>query len=328
MTQTLHLDTVRSDHTRDMTGRVAAITGTTSGTGFVLARELARLGARVILLNRASSRADAALERLRREVPGAALDAVVCDLQDFASVRGAALRVHELTARLDVLCNNAGVMALPDRATKDGYDVQMQTNCLSHFLLTRELFDLVERSDDGRIVSHTSAARLGPPLEARYFERRGGDLGGDGTDAENASFSGPRWARYHQTKLANCAFTYELKRRLDVRGTSHVKALVAHPGLAATSLQTTTAETGGMSMDGGFMSQAQSAEDGALGILRACADPAAQSGDFFGPRGWTGFPEKLTPEPLLSDAHNREVNWAGCEAAVGAWELRQPVRSR
>ena len=318
---TVHLDTVRADHTRDMTGRVAAITGTTSGTGFVLARELARLGARVVLLNRASGRADEALARLQRHVPGAEFVPVECDLQDFDSVRAAAARLRKLTDTLDVLCNNAGVMALPDQATKDGYDVQIQTNCISHFLLTRELFDLIENSDDGRIVNHTSAARMGPPLEPRYFTRRGGDLGGDGTTAENASFSGPRWARYHQTKLANCAFTYELKARLDARGTTNVKAMIAHPGLAATNLQTTTAGTGGMSMEGGFMSQAQSAADGALGILRACADPNAQSGDFFGPQGWTGFPEKLTPEPLLSDAHNRRVNWAGCEAAVGAWAL-------
>jgi NAD(P)-dependent dehydrogenase (short-subunit alcohol dehydrogenase family) len=319
--ETQHLSRVLSDHTADQSGRVAAITGTTSGTGFVLARELGRLGATVLLLNRASSRAEASLARLREAVPEATFVPVECDLQDFASVRAAAASIRSDVDRLDILCNNAGVMALPDQATDDGYDVQMQTNCLSHFLLTRELFELLDRSEDARIVNHTSGARLGPPLEEAYFAARGGDLGGDGTDAENNSFTGPRWSRYHQTKLANCAFTYELKRRLDARQNTRVKALLAHPGLAATSLQTTTAETGGMDADSSFMAQAQSAEDGATGILRACADPDAASGDFFGPEGWTGFPVKLEPEELLFDAENRRINWEGCEAAVGAWDL-------
>ncbi|MEZ4249830.1 MAG: hypothetical protein R3B99_16490 [Polyangiales bacterium] len=159
-------------------------------------------------------------------------------------------------------------------------------------------------------------ARLGPPLEP-HFEKRGGDLGGDGTDEENASFSGPRWARYHQTKLANCAFTYGLKARLEKAGLENVKVLLAHPGLAATSLQTTTASTGGMDAQSPLMSNAQSAEDGALGILRACADPKARSGDFFGPERWTGFPGLLTPEPDLSSEDNDRVHWTGCEAAVG-----------
>lgn len=320
-TETLHLSTVIERHTQDLTGRVAAITGTTSGTGYVCARELARLGATVILLNRESSRSTDALARLRAEVPGGAFDAVTCDLQDFASVLSAAEDVRRRYDRLDILCNNAGVMALPDQATRDGYDVQIQTNCISHFLLTRELFPLLRNSDDGRVVNHTSGARLGPPLEEKYFAKNGGNLGGDGTDAENASFSGPRWMRYHQTKLANCNFTYELKARFESSGLSNLKALIAHPGLARTKLQVTTSETGGMDLESPFMAQAQTAEDGALGIIRACADPEAVSGDFFGPSGWTGFPEKLPPEELLLDAENRRINWDGCEAAVGAFDI-------
>lgn len=319
--ETKHLNTVIQQHTRDMTGRVVAITGTTSGTGYVCARELAKRGATVLLLNRESERATAALARLTEEVPEGRFEAVACDLQDFASVRAAADAIKRKHDRLDVLCNNAGVMALPDQATRDGYDVQMQTNSISPFLLTKELFPLLRKSDDGRVVNHTSAARMGPPHEAKYFGKTGGDLGGDGTDAENASFSGPRWARYHQSKLANCTFTYGLQARLNDKGITNVKALLAHPGLAATGLQTTTAQTGGMSLEGDFMKQAQSPEDGALGIIRACADPAAEAGDFFGPEGWTGFPVKLPPEDLLKDETNLRINWEGCEAAVGAFEV-------
>ncbi len=320
-TTTLQLDTVIAQHTRNLTGRVAAITGTTSGTGYVCARELARLGARVLLLNRESSRSRASLERLRADVPSATFEPIVCDLQDFASVREAARLIHTVTDRLDILCNNAGIMATPDQATRDGHCVQMQTNALSHFLLTRELMDLLERSDDARIVNHSSAARLGGPLEARYFGTNGGNLGGDESPEGPGGFRGPRWERYHQSKLANCAFTYGLKERLERAGKTHIKALVAHPGLSRTQLQITTASTGGMDLSTPFMDQAQTAEDGATGILRACADPTARSGDFFGPTGWTGFPERLTPEPMLYDDHNVRTNWDGCEAAVGTFSV-------
>ncbi len=319
--ETKHLQTVIEQHTRDMSGRVVAITGTTSGTGYVCARELAKLGATVLLLNRESERATAALERLQADVPSGRFEAVPCDLQSFASVRAAAEAIKRKHDRLDVLCNNAGVMALPDQATGDGYDVQMQTNSISPFLLTKELFGHLKKSADGRVVNHTSAARMGPPHEAKYFGRNGGDLGGDGTDEENASFGGPRWSRYHQSKLANCTFTYGLQARLDQKGITNVKALLAHPGLAATSLQTTTAQTGGMNLTDGFMTQAQSAEDGALGIIRGCADPDAKAGDFFGPEGWTGFPKKLPPEALLGDDENIRLNWEGCEAAVGTFSV-------
>jgi len=322
MAETVHLNAVIADHTTDLTGKVAAVTGTTSGTGYVCARELARLGATVLLLNRASARADSSLTALRGEVPEGRFASIVCDLQDFASVRAAAETILGRVDRLDILCNNAGVMALPDQATADGYDVQMQTNVLSHFLLTRKLFPLLRKSDDARIVNHSSMARLGGPLDARYFGANGGDLGGDGSPDDNAAFRGPRWERYHQTKLANAVFTYALARRLKDAGIANVKPIVAHPGLASTSLQVTTAETGGMILEGGFMSQAQSAEDGATGILRGCADPSAVSGDFFGPERWVGFPAKLAPEALLTDEANDHVFWTGCEAAVGAFPLR------
>ncbi len=319
--ETLHLETVIANHTSDMTARVAAVTGTTTGTGYVCARELAKRGATVLLLNRASPRAESSLQQLEKEVPAGEFDPIVCDLQDLESVRGAIEVITSKYDRLDVLCNNAGVMALEDYATKDGHDVQMQTNAISHFLLTKDLFPLLGKSDDARIVNHSSGARLGPPLEAKYFAKMGGDLGGNGTDAENASFGGPRWMRYHQTKLANAVFTYGLQARLESAGLTHVKALLAHPGLARTNLQSTTAETGGMSVDSPIMQQAQSAEDGALGIIRACMDPDAVSGNFYGPEGWTGFPSLLPPEELLLDAKNIRINWQGCEAAVGAFVI-------
>ena len=319
--ETKYLQELITNHTRDMGGRVVAITGTTTGTGYICARELAKLGATVLLLNRPSPRSAAALEQLRAEVPGGKFEDVPCDLQSFASVRAAADAIQAKHSRLDVLCNNAAVMAFPEQATIDGYDIQMQTNSISAFLLTKELMPLLRQSDDGRVVNHSSGARLGAPHDPKYFGQNSGNLGGDGTEQENHSFSGPRWQRYHQSKLANCTFTYGLQQRLDQKGIRNVKALLAHPGLALTGLAATTAALGGMDPNSPIMARAQSAEDGALGILRACADPDVAGGDFFGPAGWTGFAEKLPPEPLLTDPENIRINWEGCEAAVGPMEL-------
>ncbi len=319
--ETKYLNDLVAKHTQAMTGKVGAVTGTTSGTGYVCARELAKLGATVLLLNRPSERAQRALSELKREVPDGRFEAFACDLQDFESVRSAARTIGSKFEVLDVLCHNAGIMALPDQATKDGYDVQMQTNSISAFLLTKELFPLLKRSEGARIVNHTSMARKGSDHDAKYFGQHGGNLGGDGKPEESANFQGPRWERYHQSKLANCTFAYGLKQRLEAAQISNVKVLIAHPGVAHTGLQESSDKSGGMNANHAIMLQAQTAEDGALGILRACADPAAQSGDFYGPEGLTGFPSKLTPEPLLLDPKNIAICWEGCEAAVGKFEI-------
>ncbi len=320
--ETKYLQEVLKNHGQDMTRKVVAITGTTSGTGFICARELARLGATVILLNRKSERSQKALNQLQSAIPDGKFDAIDCDLQNFDSVREAISTIKSRYEVVDVLVNNAGVMALKDEATGDGYDVQMQTNVLSHFLLTKELFPLMKNSAQARIVNHSSMARLGGPLSSEYFEQNGGKLGGDGTEEENMSFQGPRWERYHQTKLANATFTYGLKEKLEEANIANVIPLLAHPGLAATSLQVTTAADGGMDSKSEFMNQAQSAEDGATGIIRASLDPEAKPGDFYGPTaGWSGYPDLLTPEELLLDASNVRINWEGCEKAVGAFPM-------
>ena len=207
-------------------------------------------------------------------------------------------------------------------ATTDGYDIQMQTNVISHFLITKELFPLLRKSEEARIVNHSSMARLGGPLVSDYFEQKGGNLGGDGTEEENLSFQGPRWERYHQTKLANATFTYGLKKKLEEANINNVIPLLAHPGLAQTNLQVTSAVSGGMDDKAEFMNQAQSAEDGATGIIRAAMDKKAEPGNFYGPTaGWSGYPELLSPEDLLSDDSNIQINWDGCEKAVGLFKF-------
>ena len=173
-----------------MEGKTVAITGTTSGTGFVAAQACGKLGARVLLLNRPSMRADAALNDLQSHNSNADFTQIDCDLQSFSSVREAAKNLRALCPEgLDVLCNNAGVMALEDIATADGFDVQMQTNHLSHFLLTKLCFDLLEKAAKarGEIVNHSSIARKQvKSLEAAYLQKNGGNLGGNGSGKGNA----------------------------------------------------------------------------------------------------------------------------------------------
>lgn len=184
-----------------LTGKVVAVTGCTSGTGLAAAVCAARKQAQaVLLLNRPSERAAAAEELVRQEVMKSSssggtttvVETIPCDLQDFASVQAAADLIKKKYDKLDVLCNNAGVMALDDTATKDGYDIQMQTNHLSHFLLTKELYPLLQKSDggDARIVQHSSMARSGGPLKPEYFGKNGGNLGGNGN---SAIFNGGKW---------------------------------------------------------------------------------------------------------------------------------------
>lgn len=309
-----------------MKGKTVAITGTTSGTGYVAATTLAGLDAKLLLLNRASERSERTFKELKSSFPDADITNVSCDLQSFQSVREAAKEIAKLCPEgLHVLCNNAGVMALRDEATQDGFDVQMQTNHLSHFLLTAELMPLLEKAadttGDARIVNHSSIARMSPSKELKpeYLEKRGGSLGGDGA---SFFFAGARWKRYNQTKLANAAFTAALHDKLKKKG-SKVKALVAHPGLANTELQVTSVKDGGM---GSFftdllMGMGQSMEDGAMGILSCICLPDAKSGEFYGPgkgpMALKGKAEPFSLESFYDNEKTRDLLWDKSSGAIG-----------
>ncbi|WNM28774.1 SDR family NAD(P)-dependent oxidoreductase [Demequina capsici] len=294
-------------------GRTVAVTGSTSGTGQVMASTCGALGARVLMLNRPSARADAALDALRRA--GAEAELIPCDLQSFASVAeaGAAL-IAAAPDGLDVLCNNAGVMGLPDTATGDGFDIQMQTNHLSHFLLTSlvwpALVTAAAARGDARVVNQSSGARRGPALKDEFLQRRGGALGGDG-------FPGlGKWRRYQQSKLANLLFTYALHDRMPrAHADLGVKALCAHPGPTDSGLQEKTAQAGGARLLdrmilGRTLRRAHSVEDGAVGILTAALRPSATSGQFYGPEG------RGLPGPTVLLAAERDP-----EAEARLWSL-------
>ena len=311
-----------------MENKSVAITGTTSGLGFYAAESVAKLGARVLLLNRPSDRAETSYALLNDNCSNGDLHKVDCDLQSFESVKSASLKVSEIcTDGLDVLCNNAGVMALKDKATIDGFDVQMQTNHLSHFLLTKLCMPLLDKAsqlrNEARIVNHSSIARTqAKKLKEKFFEKKGGNLGGD---KGSMIFGTGRWERYAQTKLANAAFTACLHEKLKNKNPK-IKAMVAHPGLAESDLQSTTVEDGGLgSLFTKYMMKfGQSEKDGTLGLLRCIADPKINSGSIVGP-GLKGAKGKAKSFPLESFYDNEETKnllWTkSCEAISENFEI-------
>jgi NAD(P)-dependent dehydrogenase (short-subunit alcohol dehydrogenase family) len=273
------------------------------------------------MLNRPSERADAALLALRQRNVDAVF--VPCDLQSFESVRAAAAKLKTVCEEgVDVLCNNAGVMGMPDVATKDGFDVQMQSNHLSHFLLTSEIWPLLEtaavRRGEARVVNHSSGARRGATLKVSYLGRNGGHLGGDG-------FPGiGKWRRYQQSKLANLLFTYALHDKIAEERpafAAKVKSLCAHPGPTNSGLQAKTAQAGGTRLLDQYIlwtaaKFAQSVEDGAMGIIRACCAPGVESLDFYGPAVFRrGGPAELLPQER--NAAGEKLLWLESLKATG-----------
>jgi len=330
-----------------MQGKTVAVTGCTSGTGRIFARVCAKKGAKVVMLNRSSKRADEAFQYIKEVAKVANAPeplSIPCNLCSFKSVQECALKLQgELgNAGLDVLCNNAGIMGFGDEATEDGCDIQMQTNHLSHFLLTNLCMPLLEKAcclhGEARIVNHTSAARVmdGPEftnkLEAKYLEKNGGNLGGSSTEF----FKGGNFIRYQQSKLANVVFTYALHERLQKKG-SKIKALCAHPGVAPTQLMQGTMSAGGAkdfesapeclrSVINFFLFQSE--EDATVGILRQACSAEAKSGELFGPLGKGGATGKhdtteyrgpvgvLKSEPLAHE-QAQAMLWAKSEEVTG-----------
>ncbi len=203
----------------DLTGQVAVITGASGGIGLETARALASAGATVALGNRNAEKAAAAADDLRASVPGAEVELGELDLTSLASVRAFAAWIAERHDRVNLLINNAGVMATPFGRTADGFELQFGTNHLAHFLLTNLLVPQLLAGAPARIVNLTSNGHLmnGIGWEDPNFHER--------------EYSA--WPAYAQSKTANILFTLELERRLGDRG---VHAYAVHPGLVGTDL--------------------------------------------------------------------------------------------
>jgi protochlorophyllide reductase len=275
----------------DQTGRIALVTGANSGLGLESARALLAKGATVVLACRSLAKAEQARQELltgstATVVCADCLDVLELDLADLVSVARAADQVATRHGRLDVLLNNAGVMAPPRTLTRQGLELQFGVNHLGHFALTQRLLPLLLASDSPRVVQVTSGAQ--------YF----GQLDFDDLQGERRY---DRWKAYGQSKLANVVFAQELQRRHP-----QLRSAAAHPGLARTNLQPTSAAANGSQVErlayrlmGPLF---QSAAQGALPQLYAATAPEALPGGHYGPSELGGLKGWPKPVPMAKAA--------------------------
>jgi NAD(P)-dependent dehydrogenase (short-subunit alcohol dehydrogenase family) len=274
----------------DQSGRTFVVTGANSGIGLAAARELAASGARVVLAVRDTAKGQAAAAGLSGNPEVRALD-----LADLASVRAFA---EGLDRNIDVLVNNAGVMATPHRTTADGFELQLGTNHLGHFALTGLLLPRIQ----DRVVAISSGGH------------RIGRINFDDLQSER---SYRRWPAYGQSKLANLLFMYELQRRLDAAG-SPLRSVAAHPGYAATNLQSHTESIQDRIMGLANRIFAQSDEQGAWPTLYAATTPDLPGGSYVGPDGF--LEQRGNPKLVGSSAAARDE-----DTARRLWEVSEEL---
>lgn len=290
----------------EQTGRTFVVTGANSGIGLEAVRVLAARGARVVMACRNLDKAERARGEVLAATPSADLRIEALDLADLDSVRSFAERVLQTCPTIDVLINNAGIMAIPRRETAQGFEMQLGTNHLGHFALTGLLFDRLHENGRRVVTIASQAHRMG----RMHFD-----------DLQLVAGYG-EWRAYGQSKLANLLFAFEMDRRLRARG-ARLISVAAHPGYADTDLQHVGPRTKGNALLGKLMGTfnrlaAQSAADGALPTLRAAVDPDVQGGDYFGPEG---FMETAGP-PVKVRASARAMD---PDAAARLWEVSQEL---
>ena len=286
----------------DQSGRRAIVTGANSGLGLVTARELARHGAAVVLACRDPRKGEAALLAIRDAVPGADVRLASLDLGSLAAVRAFAAGMDE---PLDLLINNAGVMAPPRRETTDGFELQLGTNHLGHFALTGLLLDRLQAAPAARVVTLSSNMhRMG---RIDFVDLHG----------EKAY---RRWGAYGQSKLANLLFMLELDRRARAAGAA-LTSVAAHPGYAATNLQRASPPLHErIAFRLGNLLFAQNAEMGALPPLYAATTPDLPGASYVGPSGrgeQRGPPTLVSMSERAQDAHTARRLWQVSEELTG-----------
>jgi NAD(P)-dependent dehydrogenase (short-subunit alcohol dehydrogenase family) len=290
-------------------GKIIVVTGANSGIGYEAARGLAGAGAHVVLACRSEASASDAIAKIRAEHAAARMSFLPLDLSSLASVRAFADAFGKAHDRLDVLVNNAGVMALPYRKTADGFEMQLGTNHLGHFALTGLLLSRIVRAAPSRVVTVSSGAH-------KFGKIRFDDL--------QWEHGYQRWMAYGQSKLANLLFAYELERRLEARGLS-VRSVACHPGYAATNLQLAAARMESSSfgekmwrgINGLF---AQPMDMGALPTLFAAGAAEVRGGDYIGPGGMlemSGHPVKVESNARSHDVDVARRLWEVSEQLTG-----------
>jgi NAD(P)-dependent dehydrogenase (short-subunit alcohol dehydrogenase family) len=298
----------------DMKSKRVIITGANSGLGKESAFALAKLGAEIVLAVRDTNKGQSVKNQILNQTPSAVIEVAALDLMDLDSVRKFA--ASQSTKPIDVLLNNAGIMAVPFEKTKDGFESQMGTNHLGHFLLTELLFDAISEGSNPRIVNVSSSAH-------RLGKLKTGDINELNVSKENYS----PWTVYGNSKLVNLLFTNELVRRLKL-AKSNITVAVAHPGYANTNLQLVAAtKRSGIRKSvelavTKFMNiiLGQSAANGALPQIAACTWVDIQSGDYLGPRGLfesRGKPKKVKMNKAAQDIELAKRVWRTSEELLG-----------
>lgn len=277
--------TWQSSDIPDLTGKVAVVTGGNGGLGYQSAKALAAAGAHVVMAARDQDKARVAAEEIGKAVPDASLEIVELDLGSLDSVRAAADTIMQRHSTVDILMNNAGVMAMPERRTEDGFEMQFGVNHLGHWALTALILGPLLAAPRARVVTVTSTAH-------HY---------GRGVDPDNPHLEDiyEAWRAYGHSKLANYHFALGLHRELARRGLP-VQSLLAHPGLSHTNLQVHTVEQGGGGRMGPFWQRVAAnrgmpASRGALPQLRAATDPSARGGEMYAPRFMNSGPPVRRP---------------------------------
>lgn len=286
-------------------GKLAVVTGATGGLGYQTAMRLAQAGAEVVLTGRNEAKGREAVSKIRNQFPDANISFEALDLANLASVADFAGRFATAHSSLDLLINNAGVMALPTRqTTADGFEMQFGTNYLGHYALTARLLPLLRRAHQPRVVSLSSIAhRMG------FIQF---------SDLQGERFYSP-WKAYNQSKLAMLMFALELQRRSDAAGWN-LMSNASHPGWARTDLFTNGPGFGLIS----FASQlaaplfSQSAESGALPTLFAATSPQAEGGGYYGPNGLNELRGPPAPARIMPQARDRA-------AAGKLWDVSQQL---
>jgi len=294
----------------DQSGRTVVVTGANSGLGYAATETLARNGAHVVMACRSVARGQEARDEIHDAVDGASLSVRELDLADLESIRSFATTFERERSELHVLCNNAGVMAIPRRETTDGFETQFGVNHLGHFALTGLLLDRLEATPgETRVVTQSSGVH------------EGGELDFDDLQSQE---SYDKWDAYAGSKLANLLFAYELDRRLRAASKS-VTSVACHPGYAATNLQLRGPEMAGSTLRRWGMAAAntlfgQSPEQGALPMLYAATAPDVDGGDYVGPGGFMnmrGAPEKQQSSDRSYDADRARRLWTVSEELTG-----------
>ena len=293
----------------DLEGKTIVVTGANSGLGFEASKMFAENNAEVVMACRSIERGKNAKEEIEEELEDPDLEVKKLDLADLESVKDFAEEFKANHEELDILCNNAGVKAIPREETEDGFEKQFGVNHLGHFALTANLFPVLKEAQEARVVTQSSG----------LHEK--GDM--DFEDLMHEKEYSPQQV-YSDSKLANLLFAYELDRKIRREGLD-MRSVAVHPGYAATNLQTRGAEKSGNTVKKYAMKAmnkvlAQSARKGALPMMYASVSDEAESGDYIGPGGianMRGLPEKQESSEASYSRETAEELWAVSEELTG-----------